>query len=263
MTIFCGLNVLESKDLSFEVAEKISFECNKAGISLVFKASFDKANRSSLQSFRGPGINDGLRWLFDIKDKFQLTVMTDVHESGQVSACAEVVDILQLPAFLSRQTDLVASLAKTRRVINIKKAQFLSPLEMKNIIDKFVQYGNDQIILCERGSCFGYQNLVVDMLGLGVMKEFGFPVILDVSHSLQLPGGNINSSGGRREQICEFSRAGVAVGLAGIFLEVHPNPDEALCDGRCALPLDKLGAFLDQVMKVDNLVKRLPPLEIK
>lgn len=260
--LFAGLNVLESKDLALEVAESFVNATSDLNIPYVFKASFDKANRSSLDSFRGPGLEQGLEWLAEIKSKFNVPVITDVHEPGQAAAVAEVADVIQLPAFLSRQTDLVTAMAKTGAVINIKKAQFLSPQEMGNILHKFNEAGNDRLMLCERGSSFGYNNLVVDMLGFPILKQFNYPVLFDVTHSLQQPGGQGTSAGGRRQQVLHLAKAGMSQALAGLFLEAHPDPDKALCDGPCALPLKVLPEFLEQIKAVDELVKSQPDLAI-
>ncbi len=261
MMLFGGMNVLESKELAFEIAEVYIDVCCKLDIPYVFKASFDKANRSSITSFRGPGLDQGLTWLSDIKSHFNVPLITDVHESDQAKAAAEVCDVIQLPAFLSRQTDLVVAMAETGAIINVKKAQFLAPHEMQHIISKCAEAGNEQVILCERGSSFGYNNLVVDMLGFGTMKQMHVPVIFDVTHALQKPGGRIDSADGRREQVTELGRAGIAVGLAGLFLESHPDPSKAKCDGPSALPLDKLEPFLSQLKAIDGLVKSFDILE--
>lgn len=259
--LFGGMNVLESRDLAMEVCEAYVKVTEKLGIPYVFKASFDKANRSSINSFRGPGMDEGLKIFEEIKQTFNVPVITDVHEPYQAQPVAEVADIIQLPAFLSRQTDLVMAMAKTGAIINIKKAQFLAPQEMKHIIKKCEEAGNDQIILCERGSSFGYNNLVVDMLGFGVMKQFKCPIFFDVTHSLQQPGGLADAAGGRRAQVTELARSGMALGLAGLFLEAHPDPDKAKCDGPCALPLNKLEPFLAQVKAIDDLVKGFAPVD--
>ena len=261
MILFGGMNVLESRELAFEIAEVYVHVCRKLDIPYVFKASFDKANRSSIMSFRGPGLDQGLTWLSDIKSHFNVPLITDVHEPDQAKAAAEVCDVIQLPAFLSRQTDLVVAMAETGAIINVKKAQFLAPHEMQHIIHKCAEAGNEQVILCERGSSFGYNNLVVDMLGIGTMKQLHVPVIFDVTHALQKPGGRHNSSDGRREQVTELARAGIAVGLAGLFLESHPDPSKAKCDGPSALPLDKLEPFLSQLKAIDGLVKSFDILE--
>ena len=259
-----GINVLESKDFAVEVAGHYTEICQKLGISLIFKASFDKANRSSIQSYRGPGLEAGLDMLQAVKDTHGIPVITDVHSPEQAAPAAAVCDIIQLPAFLARQTDLVEAMARTGSVINIKKPQFLSPSQMGNLVEKFRECGNEQLLICERGSNFGYDNLVVDMLGFGVMRQCceDMPLIFDVTHALQCrdPGGA--ASGGRRSQIVDLARAGMAVGLAGLFLEAHPDPDQARCDGPSALPLNLLEPFLQQVKAIDDLVKTLPNLNI-
>lgn len=259
--LFGGVNVLESRDLALTACEEYVRVTEKLGIPYVFKASFDKANRSSMHSFRGPGLDEGLKIFEEVKKTFGVPVITDVHEPYQAAPVAEVCDIIQLPAFLSRQTDLVVAMAKTKAVINIKKAQFLAPQEMKHILHKCEEAGNDQLILCERGSAFGYNNLVVDMLGFGIMKQFGYPVFFDVTHALQMPGGRADSAGGRRAQVTELARAGMSQGLAGLFLEAHPDPNQAKCDGPCALRLDCLEPFLAQLNALDELVKSFAPLE--
>jgi len=258
--LFGGLNVLESRDLGLFVADEFKNVCDKLDIPFIFKGSFDKANRSSIDSFRGPGLDEGIRWLEDIKNQIEVPIITDVHEKSQANPVSEVADVLQLPAFLSRQTDLIEAMAQTGVPVNIKKAQFLAPQEMVHILKKFQNAGNDKLILCERGSSFGYNNLVVDMLGFSVMKDFGCPVMFDVTHSLQMPGGRRNSSDGRRALATNLAKAGLSQGLAGLFLEAHPNPDQALCDGPCALRLDCLHAFLEQMKAVDALVKSQPKI---
>jgi 2-dehydro-3-deoxyphosphooctonate aldolase (KDO 8-P synthase) len=260
MVLFGGMNVLESRDLAMRIAEEYKTVTDKLGIPYVFKASFDKANRSSITSFRGPGMDEGLKIFEEVKKTFDVPVITDVHEPYQAAPVAEVCDIIQLPAFLSRQTDLVVAMAKTNAVINIKKAQFLAPQEMKHILRKCEEAGNENLILCERGSSFGYNNLVVDMLGFGVMKQFEYPIFFDVTHALQMPGGRADSAGGRRAQVTDLAKAGLSQGLAGLFLEAHPNPDEAKCDGPCALPLDKLEPFLSQLKQLDDLIKSFEPV---
>ncbi len=256
-----GLNVLETMDMALKVAETFREVTSRLQIPYIFKASFDKANRSSMDSFRGPGMEEGLRILEEVKQAFELPILTDIHEPQQAELTAEVADVLQLPAFLSRQTDLVSALARTKAVINIKKAQFLSPEEMGNLINKFEVSGNNKLILCERGTSFGYNNLVVDMLGFKVMKKFGYPLVFDVTHSLQIPGGLGNSAAGRRESILELGLAGLSQKIAGLFLEAHPDPDKALCDGPSALRLDKLEPFLEQMKAVDELVKSFEILD--
>ena len=264
MLLIGGINVIESQDLAFRAAEHFVEVTGKLGIPYVFKASFDKANRSSVQSFRGPGLEEGLRVLQEVKQRFQVPVITDVHEITQASSVAEVCDILQVPAFLARQTDLVAAIARTGAVVHVKKPQFMSPPQVKNLVEKLRECGNDKVMLCERGSCFGYDNLVVDMLGFRTMKDASgdAPLTFDVSHALQMRDPNAAASGGRRRQVAELGRAGLAVGLAGLFLEAHPDPDNAKCDGPSALPLPLLEPFLAQMKAVDDLVKSLPVLKI-
>ena len=260
MVLIGGMNVLESRDLALQVAESYVEVTEKLGIPYVFKASFDKANRSSINSFRGPGLDEGIKIFSDIKAAFDVPILTDVHEIHQAQPIAEVCDILQIPAFLARQTDLVTAIAKTGAVVNVKKPQFMSPPQIGNIVEKINEAGNDQILLCERGTNFGYDNLVVDMLGFRTMKSVSndAPIIFDVTHALQMREVGAAASGGRREQVAELGRAGLAVGIAGLFLEAHPNPEEALCDGPSALPLHQLDAFLTQMKAVDDLVKALP-----
>ena len=259
-----GVNVLEDLDFALRCAGHYKRVCERLDIPLVFKASYDKANRSSIHSFRGPGLEEGLRILQAVKDTHDIPVVTDVHSPEEAAAAAKVADIIQLPAFLARQTDLVRAMAETGAVVNIKKPQFLSPEQMRNIVNKFRECGNDQLLLCERGTNFGYDNLVVDMLGFGVMKRTcdELPLIFDVTHALQCrdPGGT--SSGGRRSQVVDLAKSGMAVGLSGLFLEAHPDPAKALCDGPSALPLDKLEPFLIQVKEIDDLVKAQPLLKI-
>jgi 2-dehydro-3-deoxyphosphooctonate aldolase (KDO 8-P synthase) len=259
-----GMNVLESRDLAMQIAEHYVEVTQKLGIPYVFKASFDKANRSSIHAYRGPGMDEGLRILEEIKQSFNIPVITDVHEVSQCAPVAEVCDIIQLPAFLARQTDLIQAMAETNAVINIKKPQFLSPAQMGNIVAKFAECGNDQVMLCERGSCMGYDNLVVDMLGFRTMKAVsdGAPLIFDVTHALQCRDPMGAASGGRRHQVAELGRAGMAVGLAGLFLEAHPDPDNAKCDGPSALRLSSLEAFLTEMKAVDDVIKSLPELQL-
>ena len=259
-----GVNVLEDLDFALRCSEHYKDVCERLNIPLVFKASYDKANRSSIHSFRGPGLKQGLEILQAVKDTHGIPVITDVHSPEEAVAAAKVADIIQLPAFLARQTDLVRAMAETGAVINIKKPQFLSPEQMRNIVDKFRECGNEKLLLCERGTNFGYDNLVVDMLGFGVMKRTcdDLPLIFDVTHALQCrdPGGA--ASGGRRTQVVDLARSGMAVGLAGLFLEAHPDPAQARCDGPSALPLDQLEPFLTQVKAIDDLVKGMPDLRI-
>lgn len=254
-----GMNVIEGEEIVMEVARAFVDVTSKLGIPYVFKASFDKANRSSIKSFRGPGLEKGLATLAEVKSRFDVPILTDVHEPGQAAAAAEVADILQLPAFLARQTDLVVAIARTGAVINIKKPQFLAPEEMRHIINKCREAGNDRVLLCERGSSFGYNNLVVDMLGMDLMKSMG-PVVFDATHALQRPGGRSDSADGRRAQAAALARSGMALGIAGLFLEAHPDPEKALCDGPCALPLDALEPYLEQMLAIDRVVKSLAPV---
>jgi 2-dehydro-3-deoxyphosphooctonate aldolase (KDO 8-P synthase) len=262
--LFGGVNVLESRDFALRCAEHYVDVCSRLGIPYVFKASYDKANRSSIHSFRGPGLEEGLSILAAVKEQFGVPLITDVHEPGQAAAAAEVCEVIQLPAFLARQTDLVHAMASTGAVINVKKPQFLSPGQMGNIVEKINECGNDQVIMCERGTQLGYDNLVVDMLGFRTMVEAsgGAPLIFDVTHALQCRDPMGAASGGRRRQVAELGRAGLAVGIAGLFLESHPDPDQALCDGPSALPLAQLEPFLQQMKSVDDLVKTLPELNI-
>lgn len=257
--LFGGMNVLESRDLAMKIAEHYVEVTQKLGIPYVFKASFDKANRSSVNSYRGPGLDEGLKIFEEIKSTFNVPIITDVHEPYQAQPVSEVVDVIQLPAFLARQTDLVVAMAKTGAVINVKKPQFLAAHEMKHIITKFGEAGNENIILCERGSCYGYNNLVVDMLAMDEMKSQA-PVIFDATHALQKPGGRSDSADGRRAQAVQLARSGMAIGIAGLFIEAHPDPSIAKCDGPCALPLDKLEPYLVQMKAIDDLVKGFEPL---
>lgn len=263
-TLFGGINVLEDLDSTLKACEHYVKVTEKLGIPYVFKASFDKANRSSIHSYRGVGLEEGLKIFTAVKKEFNVPVITDVHEPYQCAPVAEVCDVIQLPAFLARQTDLVVAMAATGNVINVKKPQFLSPQQMKNIVEKFKEAGNDQVILCERGAQFGYDNLVVDMLGFGVMKKTcgNLPVIFDVTHSLQQREAGAAASGGRRSQVLDLALAGMATRLAGLFLESHENPDQARCDGPSALPLAKLEDFLIRVKAVDEAVKSFAPLTI-
>ena len=263
--LFGGMNVIESRDTAMNVAETYIKVTERLGIPLVFKASFDKANRSAHGSFRGPGLEQGLDVLNEIKQTFGCPLITDVHEINQIKPVAQVCDVIQLPAFLARQTDLVRAMAESGSIINIKKPQFLSPEQIINIVEKFRAFGNDRLLLCERGVCHGYDNLVVDMLGFSVMREVsgGLPLIFDVTHSLQRRDPFSGHSGGRRQQVVELARAGLAVGIAGLFLEGHPKPDKAKCDGPSALPLDKLEPFLVQMKALDELIKSFSTLVIR
>lgn len=264
MVVFGGINVLESADLALRTCEEFVRVTGKLNIPYVFKASFDKANRSSIHSYRGPGLDEGMKMLEKVKATFGVPVLTDLHEPWQAPIVAQTADILQLPAFLARQTDMVVAMAKTGKAINIKKPQFLSPTQVAFVVEKFREAGNDQLLLCDRGTCFGYDNLVVDILGFGVMKQVcpGVPLIFDVTHALQRRDPSSAASGGRRSQIVELARAGIAVGLGGLFLETHPDPDHAKCDGPSALPLDKLEPLLTQLKALDDLTKSFQPLHI-
>ncbi|WP_423783980.1 3-deoxy-8-phosphooctulonate synthase [Gilliamella apis] len=261
--LFGGMNVLESRDLAMRICEHYVTVTDKLNIPYIFKASFDKANRSSVHSYRGPGLEEGMKIFQELKQQLGVKIITDVHTEEQCQPVADVVDIIQLPAFLARQTDLVVAMAKTGAVINVKKPQFVSPGQMGNIVEKFEEAGNDQVILCDRGSCFGYDNLVVDMLGFNVMKKVshGSPVIFDVTHALQCRDPMGAASGGRRGQVTELARSGMAVGIAGLFLESHPDPSSAKCDGPSALPLAKLEPFLQQMKAIDELVKSFAELD--
>ena len=255
ISIIAGLNVLEEEDMALNVAKKLKDVTEKLDMPFVFKASFDKANRSSVNSYRGPGLETGVKIFKLLKDKLNIPIITDVHEIYQVDKIAEVADIIQIPAFLCRQTDLIRAVCKTGLPINIKKGQFLSPRQMINIVDKCKSFGNENIMLCERGSSFGYDNLVVDFLGMSELKNLDNPLILDVTHSLQIPGGLGDSTGGRSHQAIDLALAGTALKLAGLFIEVHPDPNEALCDGPSATKLDDFEDILKKVKALDSLVK--------
>ena len=255
ISIIAGLNVLEDEDMALNVAKKLKDVTKKLDMPFVFKASFDKANRSSVNSYRGPGLETGVKIFKLLKDKLNIPIITDVHEIYQVDKIVEVADIIQIPAFLCRQTDLIRAVCKTGLPINIKKGQFLSPRQMINIVDKCKSFGNENIMLCERGSSFGYDNLVVDFLGMSELKNLDNPLILDVTHSLQIPGGLGDSTGGRSHQAIDLALAGTALKLAGLFIEVHPDPNEALCDGPSATKLDDFEDILKKVKALDSLVK--------
>ena len=255
ISIIAGLNVLEDEDMALNVAKKLKDVTKKLDMPFVFKASFDKANRSSVNSYRGQGLETGVKIFKLLKDKLNIPIITDVHEIYQVDKIAEVADIIQIPAFLCRQTDLIRAVCKTGLPINIKKGQFLSPRQMINIVDKCKSFGNENIMLCERGSSFGYDNLVVDFLGMSELKNLDNPLILDVTHSLQIPGGLGDSTGGRSHQAIDLALAGTALKLAGLFSEVHPDPNEALCDGPSATKLDNFEDILKKVKALDSLVK--------
>ena len=254
-TLIAGLNVLESDKVIEQVITHCIEVTQKLGIPYIFKASYDKANRSSIDSYRGPGVDEGLRILSNLKKEFKVPIISDVHTVEEVSKASEVLDIIQIPAFLARQTDLIREAASTKIPINIKKGQFMAPEDTKNIINKCEHFGNKQIMICERGSSFGYNNLVVDMLGMVQLKESNYPIIFDVTHSLQRPGGLGDRTDGRGSKVLDLARSGMALGLAGLFLETHPDPEKALCDGPCALRIDLLENFLVQIKAIDDLVK--------
>jgi len=260
--LIAGLNVLEDKGVVNEVIEELKKVTNELGIPFIFKASYDKANRSSIDSYRGPGLLKGLEILAKIKSKYDVPLISDIHSKEEVVKAKEVLDVLQIPAFLCRQTDLISSAAESGLPVNVKKGQFLSPAEVRNIIIKFEHFNNKNILICERGTTFGYNNLVVDMLGLAELKRYEYPVIFDVTHSLQEPGGEGKSTSGRRSLALDLAKAATSIGIAGLFLETHPDPDKARCDGPCALPLKNLKGFLDQVNNIDKLVKSFPKVEI-
>ena len=262
LVLISGLNVLEDKFIVKEVVAELKKVSDELDIPFIFKASYDKANRSSIDSFRGPGIENGLEMLRKIKSDYKVPVMSDVHSPEEVKKAKEILDVIQIPAFLCRQTDLISSAAITGLPINVKKGQFLSPAEMKNIITKFEHFNNKNILLCERGTTFGYNNLVVDMLGLAKLKRYDYPVIFDVTHSLQEPGGEGESTSGRRSLALDLAKSAISIGIAGLFLETHPDPDKAKCDGPCALPLKHLKEFLYQIKAIDKLVKTFSEIEI-
>ncbi len=263
LTLMGGMNVLESRDLALKVAEEFKTTCDRYNINYIFKGSFDKANRSSLSSYRGPGLEEGLKILQEVSSTFDIPVITDFHEPHQAKSVADVCEIIQVPAFLARQTDLVQAAAETNKIIQFKKPQFLSAPEMKNMIEKCVAAGNEKVTLCERGNAFGYNNLVVDTLNFQILKSFEKPVIFDVTHALQLPGGLGKATDGRREYLLNLARAGISQKIAGLFLEAHPNPDEAKCDGPCALPLHLVDSFLKQIKDLDDFIKSQDDIKIK
>lgn len=254
-SLIAGPCVIESEEMVLFIAEQMKEITDKLRIPYTFKASFDKANRTSISSFRGPGIEEGLRILQKVKDTYGLPICTDIHEPWQAEQVAQVCDILQIPAFLCRQTDLLVAAAKTGKCINIKKAQFLAPWDMKNCLEKVRQSGNDNVMLCERGSTFGYNTLIVDMTGLRVMKEMGVPVIFDATHSVQKPGGNGTSTGGNRQYVEYLAKAAIAVGVDGLFMETHPDPDNAKSDGPNMVPLGEMKDLLKKLQKVYNAVR--------
>ena len=254
-TLIAGPCVIESEENVMLVAKKMKEITERLGINYYFKASFDKANRTSIHSYRGPGIENGLQILKKVKDELGLRIATDIHEPWQAEKAAEVVDIIQIPAFLCRQTDLLIAAAKTGKLINVKKAQFLAPWDMKNVVGKLEESGTNKIMLCERGSCFGYNNLVVDMTGLLEMKKFGYPIIFDATHSVQKPGGKGNATGGNREYVEYLAKAAVAIGVDGLFMEVHPDPDNALSDGPNMVKLENMEELLTKLIKIKNAIK--------
>lgn len=255
LVLIAGPCAIENEDLTLRIAAYLKDLTSSLGIGLVFKASYDKANRTSVNAFRGPGLEEGLRILQRVKSEFELPVISDVHDLSQVAPAAEVLDIIQIPAFLSRQTDLLVAAAQTGRVVNVKKGQFLAPWDMKNAVGKLEASGNRNILLTERGASFGYNNLVTDMRSLVIMRETGCPVIFDATHSVQLPGGAGTASAGQRQYVGALSRAAVATGIDGLFWEVHENPDQALCDGPNSLPLGDLSGMLRQMLAIDAIVK--------
>tara|TARA_B100001287_G_scaffold192184_1_gene162442 strand:- start:1205 stop:2038 length:834 start_codon:yes stop_codon:yes gene_type:complete len=255
MTLMGGVNVLESDSVVMNVAEKFAESTRNLNINWIFKGSYDKANRSSISSFRGPGVEEGLRMLEKVKSEFEVPVITDIHEPSQAEQVAEVSDVIQIPAFLCRQTDLVIAAAKTKKIIQFKKPQFLSAAEMKNVIEKCSQAGNSKIILCERGNSFGYNNLIVDMINFQIMKELNVPVIFDATHSLQLPGGLGNAADGRREYLLPLAKAGLSQCIAGLFIEAHPDPDNAKCDGPCAISSDEISKVVSELAALDDFIK--------
>jgi 2-dehydro-3-deoxyphosphooctonate aldolase (KDO 8-P synthase) len=254
LLVIAGPCVIEDEDVTFYTARRLQEICDRLGLPLLFKSSFDKANRTSFVSYRGPGIDKGLRVLSEVKKKFGVPVVSDVHSVEQVRPAAQVLDVLQIPAFLCRQTDIILAASETGSPVNIKKGQFLAPWDMRNIVDKFTSTGNRRLLLTERGSSFGYNNLVVDYRGLPIMRALGYPVIFDVTHSLQLPGGRGQSSGGQREFAGPLARAAVAVGIDGLFMEVHPEPDRALCDGPNMIALDAVPQLLNEARDIRDLL---------
>ena len=260
LALLAGPCVLESLERSLLIGRTVKEICGRLGINYVFKASFDKANRSSFHSFRGPGLTKGIAWLKTIKEELGVPIVTDIHESYQAAPAAEVADILQIPAFLCRQTDLLHAAAQTGRVVNVKKGQFLAPDDMRNVVDKLHESGCDQLMLTERGASFGYHNLVVDMRSLPIMRSFGYPIVFDGTHSVQLPGGNGTSSSGNREYVEYLVRAAVGVGIDALFLEVHDNPEEALSDGANMVYLDKLEDLLKEALAIHEVVQQHHPV---
>ena len=251
--ILAGPCALESRDVALETAQELAAIARKLGVTLIFKSSFDKANRTSLSSFRGPGLDLGLQWLAEVKERTGLPVVTDIHLPEQAAPVAEVADVIQIPAFLCRQTDLLVAAAKTGRIVNVKKGQFLAPWDMRMPVEKLREAGSTTIWLTERGAAFGYNNLVVDFRSLGIMAETGCPVVFDATHSVQIPGGQGTASGGQREFVPALARAAVAAGCSGVFMEVHPDPDKALCDGPNSWPLAKAEAMFSDLLKLWSL----------
>ena len=256
--LIAGPCVIESEQLAMDTAGRLGETCAALGIPFIYKSSFDKANRSSAASFRGPGVDEGLRILGKVRDQLSLPVLTDVHEDTPLDEVAEVVDVLQTPAFLCRQTNFIQAVAATQKPVNIKKGQFLSPWDMQQVVDKARATGNDRILVCERGVSFGYNNLVSDMRSLAVMRQTGCPVVFDATHSVQLPGGRGSSSGGQREFVPVLARAATAAGVAGLFMETHPEPERALSDGPNAWPLDKMAGLLKILLDIDRVAKSAP-----
>ncbi|MCF4113944.1 MULTISPECIES: 3-deoxy-8-phosphooctulonate synthase [Dethiosulfovibrio] len=255
LAVIAGPCSLESLELSMETGKRIKEICVDLGLNYIFKASYDKANRTSIHSYRGPGLEKGLRWLSEIKETLEVPVITDIHEPWQAAPVAEVADILQIPAFLCRQTDLLVAASKTGKTLNVKKGQFMSPYDMKAVVSKCNEAGNDKVMLCERGTTMGYGQLVVDMRSLPIMRSMGCPVVFDATHSVQMPGGRGDTSGGDRRFVPALARAAVGLGIDALFLEVHPNPDEALSDGPNMVPLDRLKDILTGIKALDDLVK--------
>lgn len=255
LTLIAGPCALESLELGLEIGEYVKALCEELGLNYIFKASFDKANRTSIFSPRGPGIDTGLKWLAEIRSKLRVPVLTDIHESWQAEPVSEVVDVLQIPAFLCRQTDLLVAAAKTGKAVNVKKAQFLSPWDMKSVLAKLTEAGNNKIMLCERGTTMGYNQLVVDMRSLVIMRSLGVPVVFDATHSVQMPGGKGDSSGGDRRFTLPLARAAVSIGVDALFLEVHPHPENAMSDGPNMVPLALLKDFLRQIVELDRVVR--------
>jgi len=255
LLLIAGPCVIEDEDTVLETARRLKEICERLNIPLIFKSSYDKANRTSLKGFRGPGLKKGLRILETVKEKYGLLILSDVHSVEEVKPAGEVLDVLQIPAFLCRQTDLILEASRTGKPVNIKKGQFLAPWDVKNIIEKFTSTGNEKLLLTERGTSFGYNNLVVDMRGIVIMRSFGYPVIFDATHSVQLPGGHGTSSGGQREFAPYLARAAVAVGIDGLFMEVHPTPDKALCDGPNMIPLSEVEDLLKTLIKLRKIIQ--------